>query len=221
MNLSDNGLQNISLLFSITVLAILLFGFMISNSGVLAQGPDFNFSDITGDSGMDLSSLSSLLSSFKPVNGTYSNPDFGFEIILPNAWQGSEYSSPEGKIAFVSSPDVSAEMSAYSAMTISFLDNRNNTALSRISNITNVLGGDPSSAGDTTNPNCKLISATPVTINNIKAESIDLQCENMYLGAGENASARSKSITFVTGDDSLISVSFVASPEIYERLAKI
>jgi hypothetical protein len=107
-------------------------------------------------------------------------------------------------------------------MTISFLNNRNIAASSSISNLTNPLGVDAASPpGGTTDSQCKPTSFTPVTINDIKAESTDLECVNNSFGTGENFSTRAKSVAFVTSDDSLISVLLVASPDIYERdLAK-
>ena len=70
-----------------------------------------------------------LLSSFKAVNGTYKNPDYGFEIAFPQGWVGTEFSGPFGKIVSTSPFQLGTNPNGLSAMSIMFVDNKNNTAL--------------------------------------------------------------------------------------------
>lgn len=199
------------------VVLVFLFVFALSFGlpRAYAQESDFNFSDLSGNSNLDLKSL---LSSFKPVNGTYNNADYGFEIVFPEGWIGSEFSAPFAKIASVSSSEQSPNMVDFSAMSVMFIDNRNNTALSTITNLSKPMGAaTPQSSDGAEETRCKSLSFSPVTINGIKGEEGTYICENVPLGLGSNASAKTTGITFPTNDDSLIFVSFTASPNHYDK----
>lgn len=195
-----------------------LFALFVLSSAApraLAQDFNFNFSDITGNTNLDLKSL---LSSFKPVNGTYNNPDYGFEIVFPQGWEGSEFSAPVGKIASVSSSELGMGIADFSAMSVMFIDNRNNTALSMISNLTNPVGAATSQGSDNIGePRCKSLSFSPVTINGIKGEEGTYTCENVMSSTRSDANVRSKGFTFATIDNSLIFISFTASQNIYDK----
>src|SRR6476620_1571926 len=142
---------------------------------ILAQEYNFSLSDITNNSSFDLKRL---LSSFKPVNGTYENPDYGFEITFPQGWVGTEFSGPFGEIVSTSPFQLGANTTDFSAMSIMFVDNRNNTALVTISNMTNPLATTSQGSGSNSieAPRCKLITFTPVTINGIKGEEGTYTC---------------------------------------------
>lgn len=182
---------------------------------VLAQDFDFNLSDITDNSSFDLKGL---LSSFKAVNGTYKNPDYGFEIAFPQEWIGTEFAGPFGKIVSMSPSELETSPDSLSAIGIMFIDNRDNTALAMISNLTNPLGDTTSQGSDRIEePRCKSLSFSPVTINGIKGEEGTYSCANIVPGTGQNASVKAKGFTFVTKDNSLILISFTGSPDLYEK----
>jgi len=159
-----------------------------------------------------------LLSSFT-VNGTYKNPDYGFEIAFPQGWVGTEFSGPFGKIVSTSPFQLGTNTNDFSAMSIMFVDNRNNTAFATISNLTNPLGTASQGSGSDSieAPRCKSLSFSPVTINGIKGEEGTYNCENIMPGNGQNASVREKGFTFATKDNSLILNSYKGSQNLYEK----
>jgi hypothetical protein len=183
-----------------------------------AQNSNFNMSDLAANSTSDLTEL---LASFKPVNGSYSNPDQGFEITFPQGWEGTEILVPFGKIVSVS-PLAEAlnatDMSKFSAMSIVFVDNRNNTALSAISELSNPANNATATqnAKYTEAEDCGSLVFSPVILDGIKGEQVTYSCEDIPMGAGSNTTAKTKGITLATNDDSLIFVSFSASPNVYD-----
>lgn len=193
---------------------------MISSSlpQTVAQNSDFNMSDFASNSTSDLTKL---LASFKPVNGSYSNPDQGFEITFPQGWEGTEILVPFGKIVSVS-PLAEAlnatAMSEFSAMSIVFVDNRNNTALSAISDLSNPADNATASqdAKYIEAADCGSLVFSPVILNGIKGEQVTYSCEDIPMGPGSNTTAKTKGISLATNDDSLIFVSFNASPNVYD-----
>jgi hypothetical protein len=193
---------------------------MISSSGpqTFAQDLDFNMTDLVGNSS---SELSKLLASFKPVNGSYSNPDQGFEIVFPQGWEGTEILVPFGKVVSASPLATGmnvSDMSKFYAMSIVFVDNRNKTALSAISDLSNPADNATASqdAKYIEAAKCGSLLFSPVTVNNIKGEQVAYTCEGIPVGTGSNISERTKGITFATNDDSLIFVSFSASRNVYD-----
>jgi hypothetical protein len=211
---------NTSKLVLVPALLALLSFVLISSSGLqtFGQDSDFNMSDLVNNSTSDLNKL---LASFKPVNGSYSNPDQGFEIIFPQGWEGTEILVPFGKVVSAS-PLAEAlnatDMSKFSAMSIVFVDNRNNTALSAISDLSNP--ADNATASQDSKyieaADCGSLVFSPVTLGGIKGEQVTYSCEDIPMGLGSNVSAKTKGITFATIDDSLIFVSFSASPNVYD-----
>ena len=205
---------------SITLIVLALFVLVLSFGlpRVLAQDFNFNLSDITDNSSFDLKRL---LSSFKAVNGTYKNPDYGFEIAFPQGWVGTEFSGPFGKIVSMSPFELGTNPNGFSAMTIMFVDNRNNTALAMISNLTNPLEATASQGSGLDSikeePHCKSLSFSPVTINGIKGEEGTYTCENISPEAGQNASVKAKGFTFATKNNSLILISYTGSQNLYEN----
>ena len=201
---------------TLVVLSLIVLVMSLGLPSVLAQEFNFNFSDITNNSSFDLKRL---FSSFKQVNGTYKNPDYGFEISFPQGWVGTEFSGPFGEIVSTSPFQLGANTTDFSAMSIMFVDNRNNTALATISNMTNPLATTSQGSGSdsTEAPRCKLISFTPVTINGIKGEEGTYNCENIMLGTGENTSIMAKGVTFATKDNSLILISYTGAKNLYEK----
>jgi hypothetical protein len=199
----------------VLALIVVVLSLSLGLPSVLAQDFNFNLSDITDNSSFDLRSL---LSSFKAVNGTYMNPDYGFEIAFPHGWVGTEFSGPFGKIVSTSPFQLGTNPNGLSAMSIMFVDNRNNTALATISNLTNPLEATTSQGSDSIEqPRCKSLSFSPVTINGIKGEEGTYTCENIMPGTGQNASFRAKGFTFATKDNSLILISFTGSQNLYEK----
>jgi hypothetical protein len=197
--------------FLYTSAALAVFGLL--SGSVIAAGPDsnFNLSQLTEGKGMDLKTL---LSSFKPVNGTYTNPDFGFEIVFPQGWKGTEFSDPSGKVASVSSGERKLGSADFSGMGVKFLDNRNNEAISILSNLTSPLGASTSEGEEA---KCMGLSFTPVTINSIKGEEGTYVCETVNPTTGSNKSIRTLDVTFATKDDSLIFISYYGSESQYDN----
>ena len=110
-----------------------------------------------------------------------------------------------------------------SAMSIMFVDNKNNTALATIFNLTNPLATASQGSGSDSieGPRFKSLSFSSVTINSIKGEEGTYTCENIMPGNGQNASVMAKGVTFVTKDNSLIMISYTGSQNLYEKeLAK-
>ena len=205
---------------SLIVLALIVLVLSLGLPRVLAQDFNFNLSDITDNSSFDFKRL---LSSFKAVNGTYKNPDYGFEIAFPQGWVGTEFSGPFGKIVSTSPFQLGTNPNGLSAMSIMFVDNKNNTALTTISNLTNPLATASQGSGSDSieGPRCKSLSFSSVTINSIKGEEGTYTCENIMPGNGQNASVMAKGVTFVTKDNSLILISYTGSQNLYEKeLAK-
>jgi hypothetical protein len=199
----------------VLALIVLVLSLSLGLPRVLAQDFNFNLSNITDNSSFDLKRL---LSSFKAVNGTYKNPDYGFEIAFPQGWVGTEFSGPFGKIVSTSPFQLGTNPDGLSAMSIMFVDNRNNTALATISNLTNPLEATTSQGSDSIEvPRCKSLSFSPVTINGIKGEEGTYTCENIMPGIGQNASVRAMGFTFATKDNSLILISFTGSQNLYEK----
>ena len=200
----------------VLALVVLVLSLSLGLPRVLAQDFNFNLSDITDNSSFDFKRL---LSSFKAVNGTYKNPDYGFEIAFPQGWVGTEFSGPFGKIVTTGPFQPGTNPNGLSAMSIMFIDNRNNTALATISNLTNPLGTASQGSGSDSIgvPRCKSLSFSPVTINGIKGEEGMYNCENIMPGNGQNASVRAKGFTFATKDNSLILISYTGSQNLYEK----
>ena len=212
-----NRTQIIDSSITLTVLALIVLVLSFGLPRVLAQDFNFNLSDITDNSSFDLKRL---LSSFKAVNGTYKNPDYGFEIAFPQGWVGTEFSGPFGKIVSMSPFELGTNPNGFSAMSIMFVDNRNNTALAMISNLTNpleVTTSQGSGSDSIEEPHCKSLSFSPVTINGIKGEEGTYTCENIMPGAGQNTSVKAKGFTFATKDNSLILISYTGSQNLYEN----
>jgi len=204
------GLMLLALVSAVTIAS--------GGAQTFAQNSDNNMSDIAGNASSDLTSL---LASFKPVNGSYTNPDQGFQITFPQGWMGTEISVPFGKV--VSASPIAAvlnttNMSNFSAMSIVFVDNRNNTALSAISDLSKASDNATISknAKYTEVGDCGSLVFTPVTLGGIAGEQVTYFCEGIPMGTGTNISAKTKGITFATEDNSLIFVSFSASPNIYD-----
>jgi hypothetical protein len=184
-----------------------------------AQNSDNNnMSDMAGNASSDLTGL---LWSFNPVNGSYTNPDQGFQITFPQGWVGTEILVPFGKV--VSASPLAAvlnetNMSKFSAMSIVFVDNRNNSALSAISDLSQAADNTTISknAKYTKVGDCGSLVYAPVTLVGIAGEQVTYFCQSVPMGTGTNISAKTKGITFATEDNSLIFVSFSASPNVYD-----
>ena len=183
------------------------------DKNINAQNSEFNISNLASDQNM---SLSKLLSSVKRISDTYTNPDLGFTIVFPSGWNGTEISYGPGRSASVISPET-FETGIPSAIGVTFIDNRNGSALSAISNATDTFANPSSSGmgGSSQEPRCKSTEISNVSLNGINAEQRIFECPNLANMGGGNATV--KSYTLVTGDDSLVTVSFFSSKEDYEK----
>jgi hypothetical protein len=217
MILNRTRIIDSSIILIVLALIVLVLSLSLGLPRVLAQDFNFNLSDISDNSSFDLKDL---LSSFKAVNGTYTNSDYGFEIAFPKGWVGTEFSGPFGKIVSTSASELGTNADGLSAMSVMFIDNRNNTALAMISNLTNPVGAATSQVSGSASieePRCKSVSFSPVTINGIKGEEGTYNCDNMMSGTGQNASVKAKGLTFATNDNSLILISFAGSTNLYDK----
>jgi hypothetical protein len=137
------------------------------------------------------------------VNGTYANPDIGFQIDLPKDWKGQEMKflvntvlvSPEG----INFTDFKQPKTFMTIIGI------NQETLNKITNITK----SPVSSGNPLDTNAPLGNTVPckdevspsfVTINGIRAEQRSQEC------TVEGLNGKAKSYAFATADNSIIVV---------------
>jgi hypothetical protein len=180
--------------------------------------PDQNFSEFSEFGEEEFSpqseeDLSSFLPSFiTEVNGTYMNPNIGFQINLPTGWEGVEMvqettnviAAPAGSNPYLSSAPIEQV-----GMTIMALDQEGFSRLERLSQEA-VAAGDVGEGGQAPPvfPPCTYSQPSFVTINGINAEERVGECT----GIGE-----SKSYTFATQNNSLIVIGFAANSNIYDQ----
>ena len=181
--------------------------------------PDQNFSEFSEFGEEEFSpqseeDLSSFLPSFiTEVNGTYMNPNIGFQINLPTGWEGVEMvqettnviAAPAGSNPYLSSAPIELV-----AMNIMALDQEGFSRLERLSQEA-VAAGDVGEGGQaplfsdinvvSVAPSCTFSQPSFVTINGINAEERVGECTGM----GE-----AKSYTFATQNNSLIVIGFAA-----------
>jgi hypothetical protein len=196
----------------LAAIALVYFDVGIDKDAI-AQNSEFNISNLPSDKDM---SFSKLLSSVRMISGTYTNSDLGFTIVFPTGWNGSEISYGLGKSASVISPE-SFETGIPSAIGVTFIDNRNGSALSAISNATDMFTNPSTSRNGSSSegPQCKSTEVSNVILNGINAEQRVFECQNLANMIGGNATV--KSYTLVTNDDSLVSISLFGAKENYEK----
>ncbi len=204
--------------------------------------PDLNFSEIPefDEFAQSEEDLSSLLSSFMTeVNGTYMNPNIGFQLNLPAGWKGIEinflinsvFAVPgETNLGLLGEGEDFQEPATF--MTIQGIDQESfNDLESLVSELPALeeggggvgdeegtpLQGSGNPLGTTATPfgdnavSCTFSQPSFVTINGINAEERLGECTDVG-GAGSNA--KTKSYTFATQDNSLIVIGFYGNSTI-------
>jgi hypothetical protein len=206
--------------------------------------PDQNFSEIPEFDEEEFSpqseeDLSSFLSSFMTeVNGTYMNPNIGFQINLPAGWKGIEINFLINSV-FAAPGEINLELLGEGEdfqvpatfMTIQGIDQESfNEVESLVSELPALgegggVGGEegtpiPGSGnplGTTATPfadnavSCTFSQPSFVTINGINAEERVAECIDEEGGGelvGGVTNLKTKSYTFATQDNSLINVGF-------------
>jgi hypothetical protein len=188
----------------------------IIDTNVLAQSPAFNFSNLGSNPNPSMD-LSKLLSAIKRISGPYTNPDFGFTIVFPPGWNGSDISFGSAHIVTVSSPNAPDNTLRPSTMGVIFVDNRHGQALSSLANASDVIMDSSSSSGlgdSSQRPQCKLTSVSQVKVNGINAEERTFTCTNLENPGGNS---NIKVYALVTKDDSLLTISFISPQATYDK----
>ncbi len=193
---------------------------------------DLNFSEFPEfDEFSQSDDLSSFFSSFMTeVNGTYINPNIGFQVDLPIGWKGIEinfliksvFAVPGGTNLELLEEEDFQEPATF--MTIQGIDQESfNELESLVSELPalgeggEVGGGDP--LGATTSPfgdnavSCSYSQPSFVTINGINAEERVAECidEEGEELVGGVTNLKTKSYAFTTQDNSLIVLGFYAN----------
>ena len=217
----------------------------------LAQ-PDQNFSEFPEfddfSQSEDFTPFSSSSSSFMTdVNGTYVNPNVGFQIDLPTGWKGVEINFLINSV-FAVPGETNLELLKgggggvgedfqvpASFMTILGIDQETFNTLESIVSQFPALGGEAGmslpqdSSSDplgttATTPfgdsavTCAFSQPSFVTINGINAEERVGECTDGAEGGGVGTNAKTKSYAFATQDNSLIVVGFFGnSTTIYDQ----
>jgi hypothetical protein len=210
--------------------------------------PDLNFSEIPefdGEFAQSEEGLSSFLSSFMTeVNGTYMNPNIGFQINLPAGWKGIEinflinsvFAVPgETNLGLLGEGEDFQEPATF--MTIQGIDQESfNELESLVSELPaleeeegggGVGGEEGSPLGTTASPfanntvSCSYSQPSFVTVNGINAEERVAECSDEEGGGelvGGVTNLKTKSYTFATQNNSLIVLGFYGnSTSIYDQ----
>jgi len=220
-------------------------------SSPLSQ-PDQNFSEFPEFdeefSPQSEEDLSPFLSSFMTeVNGTYMNPNIGFQIDLPTGWKGIEinflinsvFAVPgETNLELLEEGEDFQEPATF--MTIQGIDQESFNELESLVSELPALGegvngeegtplqGSSDPLGTTTSPfadnavSCTFSQPSFVTINGINAEERVAECIDEEEEGGELVGGvtnlKTKSYTFATQDNSLIVVGFYGnSTSVYDQ----
>lgn len=210
-----------------------------NNTGVTSSGlmSGLNFSEFSGFNNSDSSEDfdSSLLSSFMTdVNGTYVNPNIGFQIDLPTGWKGNEinflinsvFAAPE-EINLLELEE--AFQNLPTLMTVVGIDEETLDMIEGFSELATLGEGGEIGEEDTllqsSEPqnttitllgnntlSCTHSQPSFVTINGINAEERLSECIDKDGGGG--MSLQTKSYTFATQNNSLIVVGFYGNSTI-------
>jgi hypothetical protein len=219
-------------------------------SSPLSQ-PDQNFSEFpefNGEFSQSEEDLSSFLSSFMTeVNGTYMNPNIGFQIDLPAGWKGIEinflinsvFAVPgETNLDLLEEGEDFQEPATF--MTIQGIDQESFNELESLVSELPALGEGGGVGGEEGTPlqgsgnplsttaspfadnavSCTFSQPSFVTINGINAEERVAECIDEEGGelVGGVTNLKTRSYTFATQDNSLIVVGFYGnSTSIYEQ----
>jgi hypothetical protein len=212
-----------------------------NNTGVTSSGlmSGLNFSEFSGFNNSDSSEDfdSSLLSSFMTdVNGTYVNPNIGFQIDLPTGWKGNEinflinsvFAAPE-EINLLELEGEEAFQNLPTLMTVVGIDEETLDMIEGFSELATLGEGGEIGEEDallqrsepldtTITPlgnntlSCTFSQPSFVTINGINAEERMSECIDKE--GGEGMSLQTKSYTFATQNNSLIVVGFYGNSTI-------
>jgi hypothetical protein len=212
-----------------------------NNTGVTSSGlmSGLNFSEFSGFNNSDSSEDfdSSLLSSFMTdVNGTYVNPNIGFQIDLPTGWKGNEinflinsvFAAPE-EINLLELEGEEAFQNLPTLMTVVGIDEETLDMIEGFSELATLGEGGEIGEEDallqrsepldtTITPlgnntlSCTFSQPSFVTINGINAEERLSECIDKE--GGEGMSLQTKSYTFATQNNSLIVVGFYGNSTI-------
>lgn len=208
--------------------------------------PDLNFSEIPefdGEFAQSEEDLSSFLSSFMTeVNGTYMNPNIGFQINLPAGWKGIEinylinsvFAVPgETNLGLLGEGEDFQEPATF--MTIQGIDQESFNELESLVSESPALeeegggvgGEEGNPLGTTASPfanntvSCSYSQPSFVTVNGINAEERVAECIDEEGGGelvGGVTNLKTKSYTFATQNNSLIVLGFYGnSTSIYDQ----
>lgn len=132
------------------------------------------------------------------INGTYVNTDVGFQVDLPEDWNGKEITFLLDMVV-AAPPGIEIEsMEANgTAMIIQVLDKEAFDELGRMQ------GGDPLAMQTGEGDQCKELPASFVTINGLKAEQRSGDCTGE-----EGSDTKIKAYTFSTADGTIILLAF-------------
>jgi hypothetical protein len=201
--------------------------------------PDLNFSEIPefdGEFAQSEEGLSSFLSSFMTeVNGTYMNPNIGFQINLPAGWKGIEinflinsvFAVPgETNLGLLGQGEEDFQEPA-TFMTIQGIDQESFNELESLVSESPALeeeeggggvgGEEGSPLGTTASPfanntvSCSYSQPSFVTVNGINAEERVAECSDEEGGGelvGGATNLKTKSYAFATQNNSLIVLGF-------------
>jgi hypothetical protein len=213
-----------------------IFAFKPSNSidsqfpdlPALDSLPDLNLSELSNfdlpSNGLPTSNTPSSL--IPDIVGTYSSPDYGFQIDLPKDWKGKEIKFLANMV-FAAPPDV--DLSRFEVPgTFMIITSMTKETLEKLASITKPFAGAAAQNGLEiqgggasqnvgSNPldissslgseySCQPLPSSVVTINGIGTEVSSADCTN-----SQGTHAKTKSYTFVTGNDSLIVVNFLSN----------
>lgn len=160
------------------------------------------------------------------IVGTYSNPEYGFQIDLPRDWKGKEIKFLANMV-IAAPPDVDLSRLEVPG-TFVIITSMNRDTLERLASITKPFAGTTAqndlemqgggaSQDIGSNPfdmtsslggdySCQPLPSSVVTINGIGTEVSSADCTS-----DQGTHAKTKSYTFVTGNDSLIIVNFLSN----------
>jgi hypothetical protein len=130
------------------------------------------------------------------INGTYVNPDVGFQVDLPKDWNGKEITFLlDMVVAAPTEVEIESIDEPGTAMIIQVLDKEAFNELARVQ------GGDPLAMQE--GDQCKELPASFVGINGLKAEQRSGDCTGE-----EGSNTKIKAYTFATADGTIILLAF-------------
>ncbi|MDQ4101506.1 MAG: hypothetical protein M3115_04905 [Thermoproteota archaeon] len=209
---------------------------------------DLNFSEIPefdGEFAQSEEDLSSFLSSLmSEVNGTYMNPNIGFQINLPTGWKGIEinflinsvFAVPgETNLGLLGEGEDFQEPATF--MTIQGIDQESFNELENLVSELPALEEEGGVGGEEGNPlgttaspfadsavSCSYSQPSFVTVNGINAEERVAECIDEEEGGGGGelvggvTNLKTKSYTFATQNNSLIVLGFFGnSTSVYDQ----